>query len=580
MSHETKAGVAVSVTFLCLASTVLFVRLRPSDVRAATDAETELTRQTQSIPPDPISVQGPAAPPYPLPPGIIQTGAAAPLPPPGQAAAATNETPAATPAVPSAENTSLANAVAAATGAAAPAPAPVAPMNAAVNSASANDNANPSAPSSSPSTATPAPAPAAASNNTGGAPNATAAPLSFEQILASQAGANNAATPTNPAGQASSPSSPTPAAPAPGTTGSTSGSGSPAPAPLGPGLASPPPPSPENNVQLPPPPNPAVNSPGAATSNPAPAVAPAPPAPLPALSGGAAAPSPQAIVPETAAQAAPGSATPPAAAAFPSIPPGPNPAPIGNSGGPNGTLGSNAPTPPAQTPPLGASGAGATPRPATAEPPRAASQFAQAPPIGASPAVGAPPIRVPTTAATPESALPQVEVYDEVTHRCKTGDTFESICKEKYGAEKYAGALLQFNRNHFRPAEGILRQPPALQEGQPVYLPPVSILEKHYANAIPGGMEPQQPAATLIQPAGLPNASRPNGATTTSGEKTYRVRASGEMIGEIAKRTLGSLERWPEIQRLNPQYNPAYALRPGSVLRMPADAQIEPGDGQ
>lgn len=540
MTNENKAGIAVSVLFLCLASTVAFVRMRGvPEARGDNGAEAEMAKLAQSPAPEPVKdapvppAPGPGGE-QPSPPAWTIPPANAPAPAPLSAEVRNDAstiipvnhngaenagapTPSSVPnAAPTAE-TSLAKALANAVGTPPPVAPPVPQNNAVGNPAPAAAN---TASTLGSGTATPGPTPPTASPVTpaaGPTPPANAGgQRSFEEILAAQA-SNNPTAPVPPAGASStttgspitntSVGSPVPSGPA---------AGSPPPA-LSPSLGASPPP--ENGLQIP--------APGKVAGNP------------PGLGSPAAASATQTF---------------PAAAASSPVPPG------------------NAATPPA--PPVSSAFPSPAPiRPATAEPPRSPTPPSPVvPPIGTPPAVGAPPIRVPAVPATPSQ--PQVEVYDEVTYRSKVADTMESICKEKYGAEKYAPALLQFNRNHFRPADGILQQPPVLQLNQPVYLPPVAILERHYANLIPGGVEPQQPTAMLVPPA---SPSAPPRTPAAAG-RTYRVRPESEMISDIAKRTLGSLERWPEILRLNPQYNPAYPLRPGTVLRMPADAQIDAAD--
>src|SRR5262249_10629916 len=46
-------------------------------------------------------------------------------------------------------------------------------------------------------------------------------------------------------------------------------------------------------------------------------------------------------------------------------------------------------------------------------------------------------------------------------------------------------ALMLFNRTHPLAAQGVLHNPPALQVGQAVFIPPLSILEKRHSAAIP-----------------------------------------------------------------------------------------------
>src|SRR5207249_6958036 len=102
--------------------------------------------------------------------------------------------------------------------------------------------------------------------------------------------------------------------------------------------------------------------------------------------------------------------------------------------------------------------------------------------------------------------------------------------------------------NHFRPAEGLGQEQPRLQPGQPVYVPPVYILERHYAAAIPGYEPATSPSAsaTLIPPASALSQKAPGNGDNPAGAaaKAYRVRPGGEMFRDIAKRTLGDPDRW------------------------------------
>jgi nucleoid-associated protein YgaU len=171
--------------------------------------------------------------------------------------------------------------------------------------------------------------------------------------------------------------------------------------------------------------------------------------------------------------------------------------------------------------------------------------------------------------------VPQVESYDEETYLCRSGDTLESICQRYYTDDKYARALLLFNRNHPRPASGLVKEPPELRDGQPVYIPPSQILEKYYAYAIPGY---KPPSGGIVQ-AGATTASAPNANLSRSAQR-YIVRQA-EMISTIARTTLGNLERWSEIYELNGRgFDPSRPLAPGTVLVMPADARIPEGSRQ
>ena len=115
------------------------------------------------------------------------------------------------------------------------------------------------------------------------------------------------------------------------------------------------------------------------------------------------------------------------------------------------------------------------------------------PPRATAPAIGVPASRVP---AKPASLGPRVESYDEETYRPRPDDTLASISKHFYQSDKYAQALLQFNREHPRAADAIRRDPPALS-GQAVYIPPLHILEKRHADVIEG-VEPRPSAPSPI----------------------------------------------------------------------------------
>jgi len=194
---------------------------------------------------------------------------------------------------------------------------------------------------------------------------------------------------------------------------------------------------------------------------------------------------------------------------------------------------------------------------------------------------------LPPSAAS--SGSPQVESYDEDTYTCKANETFRSISQAVYRTDAYDQALLLFNRNHPLANEAIKQNPPLLQAGQPIYIPPLQILRKYYAASVPdnNNLAPvRSPAAnetpSATQPLTLmPSASGPATATgaatatATASTRTYRVGGAGEMIRDIARRTLGNGDRWTEIYQLNRSYDPMYAVPAGTELRLPADARVD-----
>ena len=81
-------------------------------------------------------------------------------------------------------------------------------------------------------------------------------------------------------------------------------------------------------------------------------------------------------------------------------------------------------------------------------------------------------------------------------------------------------------------------------------------------------MATEGPAAGLAAP--------PLPGSVGSSFQTYVVKSpGGEMIGEIARRTLNTSGRWQEIYRLNPGYSAELKIPAGTTLRLPADARVE-----
>jgi hypothetical protein len=197
------------------------------------------------------------------------------------------------------------------------------------------------------------------------------------------------------------------------------------------------------------------------------------------------------------------------------------------------------------------------------------------PPAGAPPKADSPPIAVPAVGGTSPYAVvtPQVDSYDEETYVCKPSDTFLSISRQYYQSEKYERALLLFNRNHPRATDAIRQDPPVVRDGQAVYIPPLRVLERQYASVIPDHIPLPPPVPPLAS--ATPSYPAPLAA---SGDHLYRVRPNGEMLWDIAQRTTGRTERWAEIYNLNPTLNPQQPIPGGTTLRLPADASVPPSD--
>jgi nucleoid-associated protein YgaU len=204
------------------------------------------------------------------------------------------------------------------------------------------------------------------------------------------------------------------------------------------------------------------------------------------------------------------------------------------------------------------------------------------------------PLAVPVPSASPQSSsggILQVESYDESTYTCKANDTFPTISREWYHTDQYERALLLFNRNHPLASDALRQGSPALQAGQPLYIPPARILEKYYgapaldtAPVAPLAPPPARPGQDAAGPVPQMNSNLAAPGITVKplpppgSVPLYRVHDGGEMIGDIARHLLGDSDRWTEIYRLNPRVIPKEPIAGGSQLRLPRDAHIDPQD--
>lgn len=138
--------------------------------------------------------------------------------------------------------------------------------------------------------------------------------------------------------------------------------------------------------------------------------------------------------------------------------------------------------------------------------------------------------------------------YDEDLHPFKKDENYRSISKVYYNSDAYALALQRYNREHPGQAEY-------------VRVPPIWVLEKKYANDI---------ASTSAR--STSNAPPPS-VDLTRNEQIYTVGDNGEMLAEIAKKTMGSEDAWKRIWDLNSQLNPAKMIPGGTRLRLPSGAR-------
>lgn len=200
---------------------------------------------------------------------------------------------------------------------------------------------------------------------------------------------------------------------------------------------------------------------------------------------------------------------------------------------------------------------------------------------------GIPVIVQPPVWNTPDGRPPaHVESFDLEVYLWRPGDTYGTVSQHRYRSDRYQDALARFNRER----DPRLANP---QPGMTVFLPPAGYLERRYGVSAPGGGTsprpttpsapgnvsdlPGNPAAdssAIQQVADFRPAASP-ASSASPGGKRYRVQPN-DTIWTIAKRTLGSGERWPEILRLNRDVlSDVNRLEVGMVLRLPDDARVD-----
>jgi hypothetical protein len=204
------------------------------------------------------------------------------------------------------------------------------------------------------------------------------------------------------------------------------------------------------------------------------------------------------------------------------------------------------------------------------------------------PVLGAPPVvgsrTVSVAPATGSGGPARAEGFDTEEHLVRQGETFASISQAHYKSDKYAVALLEFNKQYPLAARAVQHDPPEV--GQKVVVPDLAYLEQHHGGLIPDyspvkvgppkvlnaspAKEESLPPAAIPDPSVVPVA----GAKAPASGPTYQVRAADERLWNIARATLGDPSRWAEIYRLNPQIAPEQYIPVGTVLRLPAGAQV------
>jgi hypothetical protein len=207
------------------------------------------------------------------------------------------------------------------------------------------------------------------------------------------------------------------------------------------------------------------------------------------------------------------------------------------------------------------------------------------PPVGAPPTAGSPQIKVPGPLDGGSGGqVPVVtqDYYAQDKEITRDLNTLEAVSQQEYFTQKYARALLLYNRD-MRMGDAYRDEAPRLQVGQKVKIPPAWVLEQRYPNEIRNNppAAPLAPANTgapiaSTVPAAGTNTGAPAKQPVATGTKTYTVRGPNERLYEIARQVLGNGMDWPEIYRLNIDLNiePQNAVPVGTVLRLPASARV------
>ena len=198
----------------------------------------------------------------------------------------------------------------------------------------------------------------------------------------------------------------------------------------------------------------------------------------------------------------------------------------------------------------------------------------QTQPLSPPPPDGYPVKIVPSPSGKPVEVLD----YEVQRHTAGPGETWEAISRNKYGSERFARALAAFNRDR---NPGLTVPWP----GATILLPPAYILQRRYPQLIEAAPPTPNYAKNAASGTNSASASANSGTAvyppsavtpaTSGAYKLYRVQPN-DTIWLIAKRTLGSGDRWPEILRLNRDVlRDVNQLPPGLVLRLPPDARVD-----
>jgi MraZ protein len=128
------------------------------------------------------------------------------------------------------------------------------------------------------------------------------------------------------------------------------------------------------------------------------------------------------------------------------------------------------------------------------------------------------------------------------------------------------------------PPKPIVTPDPAPPKAVAPMTPPAPTAE---AKVAPTGYAPAVPAVASgrAEREARPQPGEPPLAPAPGPVQMYHVH-SPETLQDVARRTLGSSERWTDIYKLNPTLEPHASLTVGTTLRLPSDACLQSDEGE
>lgn len=157
----------------------------------------------------------------------------------------------------------------------------------------------------------------------------------------------------------------------------------------------------------------------------------------------------------------------------------------------------------------------------------------------------------PATDAVEPTASPQGDVE---VHVVRPGESYWTISRSFFGSARYFQALARYNRQR-------IPDPRKMRPGMKIVIPEKSVLEAQFPELIP-----RQRVASETRNV------RAGFFIDADGQPMFRVGADDTLTG-ISDQLLGRTTRWIQIYQLNRAVLPdPHKLKPGAVLRLPADA--------